>query len=137
MRNMMAYADVSTQTEPDSPLAKLLATCASLNPDDRALVLEESKDIEDAYANAARQGQTNVPASAESEVDFHYVCFVQSHKNHRLYEMDGDKKGPVDSGYSLLDKDDLLGENGLKLVREFIEREKNLNFSLLALVNGK
>jgi ubiquitin carboxyl-terminal hydrolase L3 len=132
---------VRFSTVPDSTLAKLLATCIPLAPHDRALALEHSQELEEAYAVAAKQGDSAVPDNAEDEVDFHYVCFVQSHKNGRLYEMDGDKKGPVDSGCSQHDDDadeDLFNEGGLKLVREFIRREEmqNLNFSLLALVNG-
>jgi len=125
-----------TSTEPDSLLGRLLATCVPLAPHDRALALEDSKDLEEAHAEAAKQGDSAVPANAEDEVEFHYVCFVQSHKNGRVYELDGDKKGPVDSGCTLHDDDDLLSENALKLVRDFIRREKdqNVNFSLLALV---
>ena len=35
---------------------------------------------------------------AEDEVDFHYVCFVKSSKTGHLYELGGDRKGPVDHG---------------------------------------
>jgi ubiquitin carboxyl-terminal hydrolase L3 len=81
------------------------------------------------------QGDSNVLTNAEDEVDFHYVCFVQSHRNERIYEMDGDKKGPVDTGVILREGEDLLNEGGLQLVRVFIQREKgeNPNFSVLAL----
>lgn len=77
-----------------------------------------------------------MPTSAEAEVDFHYVCFVKSHKTGHLYEMDGDRKeGPVDLGGSLEDDEDVLAEAGLSVVRKFIEREggENMNFSLLVL----
>jgi len=122
--------------EPDSLLAKLLATCVPLAPQDRALALEDSKDLEAAHADAAKRGDSDVPANAEDEVDFHYVCFVQSHRNGRIYEMDGDKKGPVDTGVKLREDEDLLSECGVGLVRKFFQREKgeNMNFSLLALV---
>lgn len=123
------------QTVPGSPLDTLLTTCLPLSPSKRALALEDSRDLEIAHADAARQGSTAAPSSAEDEVDFHYVCFVPS-KSGRLYEMDGSKKGPVDKGVDLREGDDMLGENAMKLVKEFIEREKdgNLNFSLMALV---
>ena len=121
---------------PDSPLAKLLVTCVPLPPHERALALENSKELEEAHAEAAKQGQSAVPNSAEAEVDFHYVCFVTSHKNDRIYELDGDKKGPIDSGYTLQAHEDILSERGLTLVRNFMQREKeNSNFGLLALVD--
>jgi ubiquitin carboxyl-terminal hydrolase L3 len=120
-------------TVPDSPLAKLLATCVPLSPHDRALALEDSKELEESHTDAAHQGDTAIP---EGDVDFHFLCFVQSHKNGRLYELDGRKKGPVDTGRTLQGTEDVLNEEGLELVREFIRREKdgNLNFGLLALV---
>lgn len=76
-----------------------------------------------------------MPTSADAEVDFHYVCFVKSHKTGHLYQMDGDRKGPVDLGGSLEDDEDVLAEAGLSVVRKFIEREggENMNFGLLVL----
>jgi len=124
--------------EPDSPLAKLMDVCVPLTPEERALKLETSDDLEKAHSSAAIQGDSSVPASAEDEVDFHYVCFVKSHKTGNLYEMDGNSKGPIDRG-SLLHKDeDLLGENSLNIIREYIQREKgeNLGFSLMALAKS-
>ena len=60
---------------------------------------------------------------------------MKSHKDGHLYEMDGDRKGPVDWG-SMEGEHDLLSERGLRLIRKFIDREggQNMNFSLLALV---
>lgn len=50
--------------------------------------------------------------------------------------MDGNKKGPIDKGTVLSGDQDLLSEEVLKFVREFIQREKdgNPNFNLMALV---
>jgi ubiquitin carboxyl-terminal hydrolase L3 len=103
-----------------------------LNPHERALALEASKELEAAHANAAQLGDT-APGSAEDEVDFHYVCFIKS-RSGRLYELDGVKKGPIDRGVAPQDED-LLGPAGLKLVKEYMQREGsgNLNFSLMAL----
>ena len=71
-------------TAPDFVLAKLLDACLPLNPADRALALEQNEALELAHKAAALQGDSEVPASAEDEVDFHYVCFVKSHKNGHL-----------------------------------------------------
>lgn len=122
--------------KPGSSFENLLTTCVPLDPHGRALALENSNDLETAHADAAKQGDSPVP-TAEDEVEFHYVCFVQSNKNGHLYEMDGGKKGPVDRGHVLDEDGDVLGQGGLNLVKEFIQREKgkNLNFSLMALVS--
>ena len=81
------------------------------------------------------KGDSTVPTDAEDEVDFHFVCFVKSHKNGHLYEMDGDRKGPVDTGVLLGPEEDIFAAGGLGIVRKFIERENgaSLNFSLLVL----
>ncbi|KAK0185993.1 hypothetical protein F5146DRAFT_1124706 [Armillaria mellea] len=60
----------------------------------------------------------------------------KSHKNNRLYEMDGRMKGPIDKGITLKEDEDLFNESGPSLVKEFIKREQdgNPSFSLMALV---
>ena len=104
-----------------------------MNPQERALALEASEELEAAHFEAAQQGDTVAPASAEDEVDFHYVCFAKS-RSGRLYELDGGKKGPINRGLIPPDED-LLGPGALKLIKEYLEREGsgNLNFSLMAL----
>ena len=80
----------------------------------------------------ASQGDTDPPEHAEDEVDFHYVCFVKSHKDGHLYELDGDRRGPVDWG--LFPGEDVLSRDGLVVIREFIKPvERSVGFSLLAL----
>jgi ubiquitin carboxyl-terminal hydrolase L3 len=124
--------------ESGSLIESLLTTCVPLEPYGRALALEASEDLEAAHTDAAKEGDTTVPTNAEDEVDFHYVCLVQSHKNNHLYEMDGRKKGPVCRA-PLLNEDGDVMDGGLNLVKEFIQREKgeNLNFSLMALVSAE
>ncbi|KAI9691039.1 MAG: ubiquitinyl hydrolase 1 [Bathelium mastoideum] len=118
-----------------TPLELLLRQCIPLRPEERAKVLEASQELEAAHRKAALQGQSSVPEDAAAEVDYHYICFVKSRG--RLYELDGDKKGPVDRG-SLSSDEDVLGEKGVNVIREFIQREKdqNLNFNLMALVSN-
>jgi ubiquitin carboxyl-terminal hydrolase L3 len=68
-------------------------------------------------------------------VDYHFVCFVKSHRNGHLYELDGDRKGPIDRGLVLASEEDMLASGGLSVVREYIEREKgSCAFGLMALV---
>ena len=114
-------------------MAHLLACCSPLTSLERAAVLEEDEQLESAYKAVALQGDSEVPVSPADEVDFHYVCFVKSHKNDHLYELDGDRKGPIDWGL-LGPDDDVLSEKGLGPIREFIRRvSRSVGFSLLAL----
>ncbi|KAJ7481798.1 ubiquitin C-terminal hydrolase L3 [Mycena latifolia] len=115
----------------ESPLGNLLASCIDLDPTGRAAALEASKSIAEAYLQAATQGGTTVP-NAEDEVEFHYVCFVKSPLNGHLYEMDGDKNGPVDQDAALEGDRDLLS-GGLKLVKSFLQNG-NSQYQLMALV---
>lgn len=116
-------------------MSKLLESCDQLPPSLRAQVLEESGELESAYREVALQGDSAVPGNAEDDVDFHYTCFVKSGRSDHLYEMDGDRKGPIDRG-ALGVGDDVLCDAGLKIVKDFVQQEggANLNFSLLALV---
>ena len=116
-----------------SPLESLLRQCIPLRPDKRAKALELSEELENAYKKAALQGQSRIPEDVAAEVDYHYVCFLKS--KDVLYELDGDKKGPVNRG-ALSPQDDVLSDKGLSIIQEFIQIEggQNPNFSLMALV---
>lgn len=99
-------------------------------------MLEKSAELEKAHTTVALKGDSAVPESAEAEVEFHYICYVRSEKDGHLYELDGDRKGPIDTGVVLSGSDDVLCEEVLGLVRKYVdEAEGNLNFSLLALVD--
>ncbi|KAJ7026589.1 hypothetical protein C8F04DRAFT_966313 [Mycena alexandri] len=116
---------------PDSLFGRFLESCIDLDPEKRARALEASPGIAEAYREAATQGSTAVP-NAEDEVDFHYVCFVKSPLNGHLYDLDGDKNGPVDRDERLEGDCDLLS-GGLKLAESYIQ-DGNSQFQLMALV---
>ena len=115
-------------------MARILSSCIPLAPADRSKVIEDSEEIESAYRTTALLEDSVVPENTEDEVDFHYVCFVKSSKTDHLYELDGDRKGPVDHDM-LKGGGDLLSGGALTVIQKFIWREKgaNVNFSLLAL----
>ncbi|KAK4101367.1 ubiquitin carboxyl-terminal hydrolase, family 1 [Parathielavia hyrcaniae] len=118
-----------------SPMANIIKDCSSRPPDERVLALEDSTELDDAYAKVALQGTSRVPDNAEDEVDFHYVCFVKSQNSGRLYELDGDRRGPVDRGLVLEPEEDVLAPRSVNVVQGYMEREQgNMNFSLMALV---
>lgn len=120
---------------PDSDLARLLKEAIPLTPDARAELVECSDALESAHQAAASTGASAVP-DAQDDVDLHYICFVKSSVNNHLYELDGSRNGPLDRGD--LGQDDVLSEGALQIVKGFIEREegRNLNFSLVALVQN-
>lgn len=100
---------------------------------ERSFLLEESAELEEVYAKVAQQGSSKVPEDAEDEVDYHYVCFVRSHQSGHLYELDGDRRGPRDTGI-VLESDNVLVAEGLDLIRDYIHRDgSDGNFGLLAL----
>ncbi|KAJ7173075.1 ubiquitin carboxyl-terminal hydrolase [Mycena crocata] len=115
-----------TYIDRNSVLGEFIPSCVGLDPTARAAALEASVGIADAYRAIAMQGGTPVPR-AEDEVDFHYVCFVKSPLNGHLYEMDGDRNGPLDRG------DGEILNGGLELAKSFIQ-QGNARFQLMALV---
>ncbi|OIW33196.1 ubiquitin carboxyl-terminal hydrolase, family 1 [Coniochaeta ligniaria NRRL 30616] len=122
--------------EPDGVLARLLKASTNLPPEGRARVLEESAELEKAHATVALKGDSAVPESAEAEVEFHYICYVMSAKDGHVFELDGDRKGPIDTGLVLSEGEDVLCEKVVGLIRKYAdEADGNLNFSLLALVD--
>ena len=111
-----------------------------LPPKERADLLYQSKELETAHEEAARAGDTVAP-SADDEVDLHYVCFVRSTADGRLWELDGRRKGPLDRGV-LAEDEDVLSEKALAMtVRPFLSRERDngvvgggeMRFSLIVL----
>ncbi|USP76366.1 RING-6 protein [Curvularia clavata] len=122
--------------ECDSILAKVLSTSLKNDPDELAQALENNGPLEKAYAEAATKGSTDAPINAEDEVDYHYIAFVKSSKSDRLYQLDGDRKRPIELGALPVDED-VLGETCLNVIRKMVALEvDNVNFSLMALVEG-
>ncbi|KAK6082105.1 bcas2 family protein [Seiridium cupressi] len=123
---------------PESFLGILLATYTSSPPEERPRVLETSQSLEDMYAEVAQLGTSRVPESAEEEVDYHYVCFVKSCENDHLFELDGDRGGPIDRGLVCGPNDDILVGGGLGFIREYIRNQKDdIGFSLMALAERR
>ncbi|KAH8668704.1 ubiquitin carboxyl-terminal hydrolase [Xylariales sp. PMI_506] len=120
----------------DSHLAHLLEACVPLAPHERALVLENDEKLEVVYRDIATQGCSAVPDDPEEEVNYHYVCFVQSRKDSHLYRLDGDRKGPVDLGL-LHEGSDMLSREVVDIVQKFMSIcALDLGFSLMALGPG-
>jgi ubiquitin carboxyl-terminal hydrolase L3 len=100
------------------------------------LAIEEDLGLEQAYAEVAQQGDTEAPTDPEDEVDFHYICFVKSQKSGHLYQIDGDRKRPIDIG-TMSVEEDVLSDKCLDVIRGMMASEGgNVNFSLMALVSA-
>lgn len=96
--------------------------------------LEGSEELEHAYAEVARKGDTEAPENPEDEVEFHYICFVKSHKSGHLYQLDGDRKRPINLG-PLAANEDVLSSKCFDVIRSmFASEDDNISFSLMALV---
>ncbi|SPO03591.1 related to ubiquitin carboxyl-terminal hydrolase isozyme L3 [Cephalotrichum gorgonifer] len=131
----LCNGEARSRIKPGTPLARIVETCTPLAPHERSLELENSDEVEEAYNKVALLGSTQPPEDPEDEIYYHYLCFVRSHVNGRLYELDGDCKGPIDRGSAPAAGDDMLGVSGLDIIRACLNRDRgNPNFSLMALV---
>ncbi|KAF9261924.1 ubiquitin C-terminal hydrolase L3 [Marasmius fiardii PR-910] len=131
------YSFILSYTESGSPIERLLKICLPLKPYERALALEASHELEEIHNVAGKEGDTDFSLDSD-DVDYHYVSFVQSNKSGRLYELDGMKSGPIDTGLILGEGEDVLSKPVLELVKEFIGRESSKyqsdGFNMMALV---
>lgn len=78
-------------------------TTAGKNPQDLAKLLEETELFATAHKAAASEGQSSLPVN--NDTDEHFVAFVHAPDpvnagKHRLIELDGRRKVPVDLGES-------------------------------------
>jgi ubiquitin carboxyl-terminal hydrolase L3 len=121
--------------EPKSGLGKIIESCQLLDPSSRAKLIEESEQIETAYANAALEGSTKAPDATE-EVECHYICFTKA-SGSALWLLDGDRDGPLESTETLGLDGNLLEGAGLALVQKFINdhiSHDSSNVGIMALV---
>jgi ubiquitin carboxyl-terminal hydrolase L3 len=124
---------------PNSILSKLREAAIPLGMEDRAQLLYESKELEDAHQSVAEMGDTAAPTAAEGGELGHFVAFVK--QDGKLWELEGSRKGPLERG-NLDDDEDVLSERALEMgLRRVIRMESesgggNLIFSCIALAFG-
>lgn len=119
--------------EAGSPLEKLIKETKSLDTQDRSKYLEEFEELEKHHSSVATKGNTEAP-DAYSPIEHHYVCLTKAKNSNNLFELDGRRKGPIKIGTLNGDDDDLLNENSLDKVKEFLAREgESGKFSIIAL----
>ena len=107
---------------------------------ERAQFLYDNEEFEEAHQSVAELGDTVAPDAEGGNDSGHFVAFIKSDDG-RLWELEGDRKGPIDRGM-LEEDDDVLSEKALSLgIGRIIELEKasgggDLRFSCIALSQG-
>lgn len=124
----IVYSTALIFLEPDSYLYNLM----KIAPPNRSQYLLESSDLETIYSEAALCGSSEAP-SPDAEVGYHYICLVK-HSGY-LYELDGDRMGPIYRN-CLESDEDILSEKGQEIIKMYIDSCPDGNFSLLALIQS-
>ena len=127
--------------EAGSTFAKLREAAIPLGMEDRAKLLYDSQELEDAHQGVAELGDTDAPSAEEGDrLGQHFVAFVK--EGGRLWELEGSRMGPLDRG-ELGEGEDVLSEAALALgVGRVIKMESesgggDLRFSCIALTGGE
>jgi len=103
-----------------------------MSAEDRTKYLENSEYLDAVYQQAATSGLSEAPP-AEAKIDHHYVCLVK--RSCFLYELDGDREGPMCR--NVLEQDeDALSKKGREIIQMYTKSVLEGSFSLLALVDS-
>ncbi|KAK0632361.1 hypothetical protein B0T14DRAFT_504003 [Immersiella caudata] len=122
---------------PGGLLDKIRTEALPLRLEERAKMLYDSQEFEDAHSACAALGDTVSPEALSQDPFGHYVAFVKV--NGHLWELDGDRKGPIDRG-ELGEDEDVLSPKAMELgLKRIIKVEEesgvgDIYFSALALV---
>ncbi|KAK4043678.1 ubiquitin carboxyl-terminal hydrolase isozyme L3 [Parachaetomium inaequale] len=99
---------------PGSTLERLRNAAIPLARDERAQLLHDSEEFEEAHQSVAGLGDTSQPAigSSEHAEAGHFMAYVKA--NGRLWELEGCREGPLDRG-ELAGDEDVLSPRALEL----------------------
>lgn len=123
---------------PGSTLDRLRADALPLTADERAQMLYDSAEFEDAHGLVSTMGDTSPPLEGSNgeNNDHHFVAFVKA--NGRIWELEGSRPGPLDRG-ALGDDEDVLSPRALELgLKRIIKLDQDaggqeVRFSCIAL----
>ncbi|KAF2152854.1 ubiquitin carboxyl-terminal hydrolase [Myriangium duriaei CBS 260.36] len=121
--------------KPGSDLAALRSQAIPLNMIDRAQMLYDSEAFETAHKSVEQAGNSFANPT-DGRNGGHFVSFVKS--GGKLWELEGDRKGPLDRG-SLAEDEDVLSSRALDAgIKRIIKlsadgEDENLRFSCIAL----
>ncbi|PGH05436.1 ubiquitin carboxyl-terminal hydrolase L3 [Blastomyces parvus] len=118
-------------------LARIKDEAVDLGMDERAKLLYDSQELEDAHQSVAEIGDSKMPSmDGEGHTGQHFVAFVK--EGGKLWELEGSRRGPLERG-SLGEDEDLLCPRAIELgIGRVIELERasgggDLRFSCIAL----
>lgn len=118
-----AYSEISILE--NSGLDLFFKSTASMDPYERARVLEKDDDMARAHSLAASAGDTEISDIVEE----HYVCFTAL--SGTLYELDGMKGGPIKQGSS---SPESLLQDAVHVIQAMMRRIPNsVNFNVMVL----
>ncbi|XP_056160372.1 ubiquitin carboxyl-terminal hydrolase 3 [Syzygium oleosum] len=104
---------------------RFFKSTADMDPCQRAVFLENDRDMEVAHSVAAAAGDTPAP----DKVDTHFICFTCV--DGELFELDGKKSTPISHGPS---SPSSLLQDAAKVIQEMIQKNPDsLNFNVIAL----
>ncbi|CBQ72137.1 probable ubiquitin thiolesterase L3 [Sporisorium reilianum SRZ2] len=131
----LANSSAASAIKPGSPLDTLFTKARSTqDPDERASILYNSKELQTVHEATASQGQSQAPDDLDN-VLLHFVCYVRS-KDGELVELDGSggRKGPLNRGKKVATQEELL-----PVAVEYVKdnymalNPDEVNFNLIAL----
>ncbi|XP_047068300.1 ubiquitin carboxyl-terminal hydrolase 3-like isoform X3 [Lolium rigidum] len=109
----------------NSCLDLFFQSTASMDPYERARVLEKDDDIARAHSLAASAGDTELP----DDVEEHYICFVAL--NGTLYELDGMKGGQKKHGST---SPESLLQDAVHIIKDIMHKiPSSMNFNVMVL----
>ncbi|XP_010240577.1 ubiquitin carboxyl-terminal hydrolase 3 isoform X2 [Brachypodium distachyon] len=109
----------------NSCLDLFFKSTASMDPYERARVLDKDDDMETAHSLAASAGDTEL----RDIVEEHYICFMVL--NGTLYELDGMKGGPIKHGSS---SPESLLQDAVHIIKAIMHKIPNsMNFNVMVL----
>lgn len=128
--------------EEGSLAERIRETAIPLGMEERAQMLYDNKEFEDAHCSVAELGDTTAPDAEEGDrLGQHFVAFVKGDDG-RLWELEGSRKGPICRGV-LGEGEDVLSARGVELgIGRVINLEEesgggDLRFSCIALAGGE
>jgi ubiquitin carboxyl-terminal hydrolase L3 len=118
-------------------LDRIRKEAIDLGMNERAKLLYDSKELEDAHQGVAEIGDSKMPSlDAEGHTGQHFVGFVK--EGGKLWELEGGRRGPLERG-ELGEDEDVLSPRAIELgIGGVIELERasgggDLRFSCIAL----
>lgn len=90
-----ALANCPEILEEDSELGQFITKTDAMGGEERGKALETNESICSIHGSFAMKGHTEAP-EATADIDLHFVAFIA--KNGQLYELDGQRTGPLCHG---------------------------------------